>query len=117
MKGLRGFEYTLTSSHSEAFGGEVEMDILVTPQPTIDLRLMGAEIVEDDVNGGVGLRKAGDDLVHELKEFDTPSTLLVGHRDLAGSDLKGGEQGRGAVAGVVVTMASQRPAIGQFQVT
>ena len=49
--------------------GEVEMDILVTPQPTIDLRLMGAEIVEDDVNGGVASRKAGDNLVHELKEF------------------------------------------------
>src|SRR6476660_3672437 len=74
---------------------EVKVDVLVTRQPTINLRLMGAEIVEDDMDDRVGVRIGGDDLVHERKEFDAPATLLVCHRDLAAGDLQSGKQGRG----------------------
>ena len=36
---------------------EVEVHVLVTRQPTIDLRLMGLEIVEDDMDGTVSIRE------------------------------------------------------------
>lgn len=52
----------------------------------------------------------GDDVVHEVEEFDAPPARLVSGRHLAGSDLKSGKQCRGAVPLVVVAMAGQRPA-------
>jgi hypothetical protein len=33
---------------------------------------VGVEIVEDDVNGRVGV--SGDDIIHEVEEFDAPPT-------------------------------------------
>jgi hypothetical protein len=36
---------------------------------------VGVEIVEDDVNGRVGV--SGDDIIHEVEEFDAPPTRLV----------------------------------------
>ena len=68
---------------------EVEMDVRVTLEPAVVLGLVGVEIVEDDVDGGI--RIAGDDIVHEIKKFDPTPAILVGGRDLAGSDLEGRE--------------------------
>ena len=51
---------------------------------------MGVEIVEDDVNGRVGV--SGDDIIHEVEEFDAPPTVLSGlkwssqHPDEGGCD-------------------------------
>ena len=58
-----------------------------------------------------------DDIVHEVEKLDASAALLVGGRDLAGGDLEGREQRRGAVALVVVTMTRQSPAIWELQIS
>ena len=93
---------------------EVEMHVRVALEPAIVLGLVGVEIVEDDMDGRV--RGGGDDIVHEVEEFDAPPALLVRGRDLAGGHLEGGKQGRGAVALVIVAMAGQRPAVRELQI-
>ncbi len=93
---------------------EVEMNVGVAPEPAIVPGLVGVEIVEDDVNGRVGV--SGDDIIHEVEEFDAPPTRLVRGGDLAGGHFEGGEQRRGAVALIVVAAAGQRPAVGKFQI-
>ncbi len=64
-----------------------------------------------------GVRIGGDDIVHEVEELDAPPALLVGGRHLAGGHLEGGEQGRCAVALVVVAVAGQRPAVRQLEIS
>lgn len=53
----------------------------------------GVEVVEHNVD--CGIRIGGDDVVHEVKEFDAPAAFLVGGNE-------GGKQGRGAVALIVL---------------
>jgi hypothetical protein len=84
-------------------------------EPAVVLGLMGLEIIEDDVDGGV--RVAGDDVVHEVEELDAAATVLVRRGHLAGGHLEGGEQRRGPVALVVVAVAGKRPAVGKLQIT
>jgi hypothetical protein len=93
---------------------EVEMHVLVALEPAVVLGLVGVEIVEDDMDGGVRMR--GDDIVHEIEEFDPAPAIFVGCRDLAGGDLERREQRRSAVALVVVTMTGQSSAVGQLQI-
>ena len=57
------------------------MNVGVAPEPAIVPGLVGVEIVEDDVNGRVGV--SGDDIIHEVEEFDAPPTRLVRGGDLA----------------------------------
>src|SRR5580765_7128964 len=52
---------------------EVEMHIRVTLEPAVVFGLVGVEVVEDDVDGGV--RVASDDIVHEIEEFDPASAI------------------------------------------
>ena len=76
------------------------MHIRVTLEPAIVLGLVGVEIVEDDVNGRVDV--SGDDIIHEVEEFDAPPTRLVRGGDLAGCHVEGSEQGAGAIALVIM---------------
>src|ERR1700756_5581450 len=62
-------------SHEARVGGEMEVNVGVALEPTIGLGLVRVEVVEDDMNGCV--RISGDDIVHEVEEFDAPSALLV----------------------------------------
>src|SRR5215471_16180344 len=55
--------------------GKVETYVLVALEPTIILGLMGVEIVEDDMGNRVWVSR--DDLVHEVKELDTPPANAV----------------------------------------
>src|SRR5882762_6932184 len=55
--------------------GEVKMDILVTPQPTIVFGLMGVQVVQDDVNLTAWV--IDDDAVHEMQEFDAPAPPVM----------------------------------------
>src|SRR4029450_10029816 len=95
--------------------GEVEMNVGVTLEPAILAGLVGVEIVENDVDGGVGV--GGDDVVHEVEELDAPTASLVRGGDLAGGDLEGSKQGGGAVALVIMALATQGPAVREFQIT
>ena len=51
---------------------EVKTNVRVAPEPAIVPGLVGVEVVENDVNGGVGV--SGDDIIHEVEELDAPPT-------------------------------------------
>jgi len=76
-RGWRGWKnQTSTWLSQEAWGrGEVKMDILVTPQPTIVFGLMGVQVVQDDVNLAAWV--IDDDAVHEMQEFDAPAPPVM----------------------------------------
>ena len=93
---------------------EVETNVGMTLEPAVVLGLVGVEVVEHDMESGVGI--GGDDVVHEVEELDTPAARLVRGRHFAGRHLEGGKQRRRAVALVIVAMAGQRPPGGQLQV-
>jgi len=94
--------------------GKVEMDVLMLGQPAVAFRLMGVEIIKNDMDFAtlIGL----DDAVHEVEELDAPTAFVLAARDHARGNIKGGKQRRRAVALVVVRLAGERPPIGQFQV-
>jgi hypothetical protein len=49
--------------------GEVKMHVRMTLQPAIVLGLVGVEVVEDHMD--CRARVVGDDIVHEIEDFDT----------------------------------------------
>ena len=51
----------------------MEMHILVPGQPAVAFRLVGVEIVEDDVDLAPGMGR--DDAVHEIQELDPAPPL------------------------------------------
>jgi len=51
--------------------GVMEMDVWVTFEPAVILGLVGREIVEDDVNGGLSILIGGHNVVHEVEKLDT----------------------------------------------
>ena len=93
---------------------EVERHVRMQLEPMVVPGFVGIEVVEHDVDGGVG--PGGDDVVHEVEELDAPPPLLVSCRHLAGGHLEGGEQRRGAVTLVIMAMTAQRPAVWHFQI-
>ena len=88
---------------------EVEMYVGMTLEPAVVFRLMGVEIVEDDMDGCI--RISGGDLIHEVEELDASTAALVGSHDFTGRHFERGEQSRGAVPLVIVAVAGQRPAV------
>ena len=61
---------------------EVKMNILVPGEPAVAFGLMGAEVVEDDMDLTAGI--FGGDPVHEVQELDPAPSLIVLPLDLAG---------------------------------
>jgi hypothetical protein len=94
---------------------EMETHVGMTLEPAVVFGLVGVEVVEDDMDGGV--RMSGDDVVHEIEEFDASPTILMGGGHLAGGHLEGGEQRRGAVTLVVVTLTGQSRAVRKLQLS
>ena len=94
---------------------EVEMNVFVASQPAPALGLVGVEVVEDDVDLALGM--GGHDPVHEVEKLDPPPALVVARHHLAADDIEGGEQGRGAVALVVVRPAAEGAAVRQLEIT
>ena len=64
-------------------------------EPAVVLGLVGVEVVEDDMDGGVWIANA--DIVHKIQELDAPAARLVCSSHLAGGHLEGGEQRGGAM--------------------
>src|SRR5262249_43185096 len=93
----------------------MEMHIGISLEPAIVLGLVGIEVVEDDVKGGVTID--GDDVVHEVEKLNAAATLFVSDSDLSGGNLEGSKQGRSAVTLVVMAMTGERPASGELQVS
>src|ERR1044071_6857527 len=90
--------------------GEVQADVGMAGEPALALGLVGRKIVEDDVD--LLARIGRDEAVHEVKELDAPAPLVMAGSDLAGEHVERGKQGRGAVALVVVTAATEGSSIG-----
>src|ERR1043165_1471431 len=91
------------------------MHVRMTLEPAVVLGFVGIKVIEDDVDGGVGM--GGDDIIHEVEELDAPPALLVRGRHLAGGYFEGGEQRRGTVALVIVAMSDQRSTVRKLQVS
>ena len=93
---------------------KVETDVLMPGQPAVAFWLIGVETIKNDIDfvALIGL----DDAVHEVEKHDAPTAFVLAARDHARGNIKGGKQGRPAVAFVVVRLAGERPQpIGQFQ--
>ena len=86
----------------------------MTLEPAVILRLMGIKVIENDVDGRI--RASGNDAVHELEKIHAPPPILMSGHHLAGGHLEGGEQGRGAMALVVMAMAGQRSAVRELEI-
>ena len=71
-------------------------------EPGSDLRIFVGGIVIGDEMDVERLGDVGIDMVEEGKEVLVTMALFALGQDLAGSDIKGGEQGGGAVADVIV---------------
>ena len=93
----------------------MEVDIRMTLEPAIIFGLVSAEVVEHDMDRGVSVPIACDDLIHEIEEFDPSAAIFVSDFDLACGHLEGRKQGRSTVALVVMAMAAQSPAMGSFR--
>jgi len=56
----------------------VEVDVLVPGQPAVVLGLVGVEVVEHDVDLGLGVGR--EDFVHEVQELASSTSLDAGLR-------------------------------------
>ncbi len=71
-------------------GGEVEMDVGMTPEPAVVLGFVCVEVVEDDMERHVfGI--VGDEVVHEVQELPAaPSRVVTGFDEPA--DVRASEE-------------------------
>jgi hypothetical protein len=92
---------------------EMKVDILMSPQPAIMLRLVGVEVVQDHMN--LLLAIAGHDLVHEVEQLHSPAAPVMAALDQAGGHLQRGKQGGRAVPPVLMIESGERLAIGQLE--
>src|SRR5512139_3189345 len=93
---------------------EVEVHVRMALEPAVVSGLVGVEVVEHDVDRGVGM--GGNDIVHEVEELYAPAARFVRRPNLAGGYLEGSEQRGGTVALVVMAVAGQRPAARELQI-
>jgi hypothetical protein len=61
----------------------------VTRQPEVTLGLVGRKIVEDDMDFLIGI--VGDNLVHEVEEFDAATSFVMPAGYFAGGNVQRGE--------------------------
>src|SRR5262245_23846968 len=75
------------------------MHVGISLEPAVVLGLMGIEVVENDMEGGITIDS--DDVVHEVEKLNAAATPFVSDSDLSGGNLEGSKQGRSAVTRVV----------------
>jgi hypothetical protein len=61
--------------------------------------------------------RIGHNLVHKIQKLAPTSPVIVRRLDLAGGDLKFGEQGMRAVTFIAVAESIHRPAVGDAQLS
>jgi hypothetical protein len=81
------------------------MDTFMPLQPHVSLGLMRRKIVEDDMD--FAFRIGGDDLVHEIEEFDAPASFVMAADDFATRKIEGGEQRRRPMPLIIVRLAGR----------
>ena len=82
----------------------MEMHVLAECEPHVAFGLVGAEIVEDEVD--FALRKSGDDVVHEVEGFGSAASFVMATDDCAARQIERGEPRRRPVAFVIVPGSS-----------
>lgn len=92
----------------------VQMDILMPSNPAIVLRLVGVEVVQDDVNLDI-FGVVNDEIVHEVEKFPAPPPLVVPGLDLTGNHIESSEERRGPMPFVLVTLPGERSSVGQAE--
>src|SRR5438874_12867844 len=100
-------------SHEARVG--VKWKCTLALEPAVVLGLMGIEVVEDDMDGGVTIDS--DNVVHEVEKLDAAAALFVSDSHLSGGNLEGSKQGRSAVTLVIMTMTGECPTSGELQVS
>jgi hypothetical protein len=96
-------------------GGVVPVHVRVASLPTVPLRLMGAEVVENDVNFLPGI--IADQLVHEVQEVPASPAVVMTRFDLPGAHIQGCKQRRSAMALVLMVKALEGLPVGKAQVS
>ena len=66
----------------------MKMHVGVPRQPTILLRLVRVEVVQNNVNLTPAV--LCNEIIHEIEKLSPPSPRIMAHLDLAGGDLQGG---------------------------
>ena len=94
--------------------GEVEMDVGMTGEPEVVLRLVRAEVVEHDVDLLAGI--IGDDLVQKGQELLATAALGVHPADRPREDVERGEERRRTVPLVLMTHPSNSFAVGEHDI-
>ena len=102
-------------------GGRVmEIDARVAGKPPVMFGLVGAKVVEDDMQ--VLIRVTRDHPVHEVQELAAPPAAVVTHMGKPRRHLQGSEEGGRAMPLVFMVEPSQgfpigqpQPALGAFQ--
>ena len=92
---------------------EVEMNVRMASQPAIMFGLVGAEVIQDDMNFFLGI--TGDDVIHEVEELAAPTPRIVPRLNQSRCHLKRSEERAGSVSCVFVTETRDRLAVGQSQ--
>src|SRR3954452_6376253 len=82
-------------------GSEVKLDVGVALEPAVLFGLVRVQIVQHDVD--LAVRVFGNDAIHKLQKLTATAAAIVCRLHLPRSDLKSGEQGRGAVTLVAAT--------------
>src|SRR5262249_32964273 len=83
-------------------------------EPAVVLRLVGVEIVENDMD--LPLWMLGHDLVHEVEDADAPAAAVVFGVVFAAGTVERRDQGGGAMPLVVMGLAGERAPIGQLEI-
>src|SRR5215475_8583863 len=91
----------------------MKVHVRVPSQPTILLRLVRVEVVQNDVQLTPAV--LGDNIVHEIEKLPSPTARIMAYLDLAGGDFQGGKQRAGAVSFIAVAKSVEGSAVGQAQ--
>ena len=96
-------------------GCEVEVNVGMPCEPTVLFRLVGIEIIQDDMNFFLGM--AGNNVVHEVEELTAPTPRVVAGLNQSCRHFKGSKQGAGSMSHIFVTEPRDGLAVGQSQPT
>jgi hypothetical protein len=88
----------------------MEVHVGVTSKPTIWLRLMRVEVVQDHVN--LTPPVLCDHIVHEIQKLASPAPRIMAHLYLDVGDLQRGKQCTGAMSFVAVAESAEGLAVG-----
>src|SRR3954449_8358803 len=92
----------------------MQMYVRVQFEPAVALRLMGTEIVQNDMH--FAPRILGYQFIHEIEKLAPPTARIMPGPDLAGGNVERGKQRSRPVAFVAVAETIDSLSVGQSQI-